>query len=152
MLPIPLFLLLFAIFSTAHEHFHDNPSKNSLTFQLRHLHTISDDNRILFTNVNPGSQQSSFSNGGFTVKTTSVKAHRPRKLSLLTQDPEGFSQDGASWIEEDIVGPNITDRETLRLLAKMTSNSYLETTDDPLWYDLGGNWTAVGELYACFKC
>ena len=46
------------------------------------------------------------------------------------------------WDEGEIVGPDTESRETLLLLAKMTSNAYLQP-DDKGWYSLGENWTTV---------
>ena len=46
------------------------------------------------------------------------------------------------WNEEEIIGPDVESRETLLILAKMTSNAYLQP-DDKGWYPLGENWTTV---------
>lgn len=46
------------------------------------------------------------------------------------------------WDEEETVGPDTESRDTLLVLAKMTSNAYLQP-DDKGWYSLGENWTTV---------
>lgn len=46
------------------------------------------------------------------------------------------------WDEEEVMGPDVNSRETLLMLAKMTSNAYLQP-DDKGWYPLGENWTTV---------
>jgi putative lipase involved disintegration of autophagic bodies len=50
--------------------------------------------------------------------------------------------DASIWQESDILGPNVTERETLLTLAKMTNNAYNKPTDEE-WYDLGSDWNSV---------
>ena len=46
------------------------------------------------------------------------------------------------WDDEEIEGPNVEDRQTLLMLAKMTYNAYVEPQDKD-WYDLGEGWPTV---------
>ncbi|KAH9989434.1 hypothetical protein BJV77DRAFT_963908 [Russula vinacea] len=43
------------------------------------------------------------------------------------------------WEEDEIPGPDVSKRETLLLLAKMTSNAYIEPNTDG-WYNLTDEW------------
>jgi lipase ATG15 len=56
-----------------------------------------------------------------------------QRSTLLSSVPE--------WEETEVEAPDITDRETLRSLAMMSSNAYIEP-DTPEWYPLD-NWNAV---------
>jgi lipase ATG15 len=46
------------------------------------------------------------------------------------------------WEEDTVLAPDVRDRETLLMLAKMTSNAY-STPEDKDWYDLGEGWNKV---------
>lgn len=46
------------------------------------------------------------------------------------------------WDEDEVDGPDVNDRETLLMLAKMTYNAYVQPTD-PDWYELGEKWPNV---------
>lgn len=52
------------------------------------------------------------------------------------------------WNEDEIEGPDVTDNETLLLLAKMTSDAYLSPGDAD-WYDLGEKWNVVRRMLHC---
>lgn len=64
-----------------------------------------------------------------------------------------------AWLTEDIEGPDITDKETVLTLAKMTANDYIEEPGTGDWNEISGrfNWSASfgwqrdglrGHLYA----
>lgn len=46
------------------------------------------------------------------------------------------------WDEIEVEGPDVEDRQTLLLLAKMTNNAYLSPGEQG-WYELGDNWNVV---------
>jgi putative lipase involved disintegration of autophagic bodies len=50
--------------------------------------------------------------------------------------------DALLWKETDVLGPDVTHRETLLALAKMTSNAYTQPNASD-WYDLGSEWNAT---------
>ncbi|KAJ9125457.1 hypothetical protein QFC22_000418 [Naganishia vaughanmartiniae] len=56
-----------------------------------------------------------------------------QRSTLLSSVPE--------WEETEVEAPDVTDRETLRSLAMMSSNAYIEP-DTPEWYPLD-NWNAT---------
>jgi len=46
-----------------------------------------------------------------------------------------------TWGEEEVLGPDVTSRDTILRLAKMTNNAYAYPEEgERKWYDLGGNW------------
>jgi hypothetical protein len=50
------------------------------------------------------------------------------------------------WEEDEVAGPDVTRRETLLLLAKMTSNTYF-TPGARGWYNLTDEWNVVRRLF-----
>jgi putative lipase involved disintegration of autophagic bodies len=46
------------------------------------------------------------------------------------------------WEEDEVSGPDVMRRETLLLLAKMTSNTYFEPHKGG-WYNLTDEWNVV---------
>lgn len=46
------------------------------------------------------------------------------------------------WRDEDVDGPDVTKRENLLLMAKMTYNSYYDHGSKE-WYGLGKEWNTV---------
>ncbi|PFH53146.1 hypothetical protein AMATHDRAFT_138431 [Amanita thiersii Skay4041] len=118
-------------------------SKQSLQFQLRHLHAVSSTFHVVFADV-PASASLSIP---YTVNTQTIKTFRPpsfnehariRSLSFQSGRPKAAEQ--LRWEEEEIPGPDVESRETLLVLAKMTNDAYVEP-DSPEWYELGRNWT-----------
>ena len=66
---------------------------------------------------------------------------RARDRSRLYGESEGVRT--LDWDEDEVVGPDLTSRETLLLLAKMTSNSYYKTPGEAGWYELDEGWNVV---------
>lgn len=132
---------------------------NSLVFQLRHRHRLADNNRIVFSNLpQPAASLDILSfqpEEAFIIRTQTVTTHRPSSFVSYEHGRTRRSWCGEkkndarerieelSWIEEEVVGPNVTDRETLLLLAKMTQNAYVDSRADAEWYDLEGGWNDV---------
>ena len=55
------------------------------------------------------------------------------------------------WQEDEVPGPDVTRRETLLLLAKMTSNTYFEPHTRG-WYNLTDEWNVVRySIYPSFR-
>ena len=49
------------------------------------------------------------------------------------------------WEPAEVYGPDVQDRETLLLLAKMANNAYTEP-DKSDWYDIGPYWNVVSAI------
>ena len=118
-----------------------------LQFQLRHLHAVSSDARVVFKDVQH-SDAIAAANGlsTYALRSRRVKAHRPNSLdafhaarvrSMRFQETEAID-----WDEIEVEGPDVEDRETLLLLAKMTNNAYLAPGEQG-WYELGERWNVV---------
>jgi len=125
-----------------------SPSAPRLTFQLRHLHAVSEGGHVLFSNVDHASHAGSlatYSSEEYTVDTRSLPSYRPPSFDAVRDARYRSMKFGQStpldWDEEEIIGPDVESRETLLVLAKMTNNAYLQPEDDE-WYPLE-NWTTV---------
>ena len=152
---LPLFFNLFnSLFPIFYDPYQPlisvTPKETSrLTFQLRHLHAVSEDGRVLFADVDPISYRgnlTAYASEEYALDTRLTPIHRPQSFDAVRNARYRSMKFGQStpldWDEDEIVGPDTESRETLLLLAKMTSNAYLQP-DDKGWYPLGKNWTPV---------
>lgn len=118
-----------------------------LSLQLRHLHGHTG-SRVVFADV-PKSDVLAQTNA-YSLKTRRIKRHRPRSFESFAKARWRSIHKGESehlaWDEEEVDGPNVSDRETLLVLAKMTYNAYVQPID-PDWYDLGEGWPDVCGKY-----
>ena len=110
---------------------------NSLTFELRHEHAAINGSLLVFSDV-PKFRQLAGEDDRlqYSVGTKATQSHV-------------FTQFLNSWDEVEVSGPNVTDRETLRTLAMMTSNAYFQDPHKKGWYDLGTDWNSVGSWRIC---
>ncbi|OSD02145.1 alpha/beta-hydrolase [Trametes coccinea BRFM310] len=105
-----------------------------LRFELRHEHALSNTTGIVFSDVRPSP---GFRPETFTVNTQSTTVHKPLSHdSFMTARSQGGD---ILWNEVDIDGPDVQDRETLLLLAKMANNAYTEPGQKD-WYGIGPGW------------
>ncbi|GJE94583.1 alpha/beta hydrolase [Phanerochaete sordida] len=119
-----------------------NAEQNELLFELRHVHAVSPDARVVWADVSRANALAGDSHG-YSASTRIVKTTRPsshdafRRARALSR----FSKQSAplDWDEDEIEGPDVESRKTLLHLAKMTNNAYLEPGEAG-WYDLGGDW------------
>lgn len=127
-----------------------------LRFELRHLHAVSPDARVVFHDV-PKSDIELLAQSGepssYSLRPRRARAHRPHSIdafhrarvrSMRFQETEVID-----WDEIEVDGPDVEDRETLLLLAKMTNNAYLAPGEEG-WYELGDHWNVVSSLSTTF--
>ena len=122
-------------------------SGGSVTLTLRHLHGSS--NRTLLLHDVLPDQSISLSPAAlesYTLKTRLITTHKPSSYAAYTEARRrsirhevATKEDDSLWGEYDVPGPDVTDRDTLQLLAKMTNNAYLNP-EEPEWYPLGDDW------------
>ena len=166
MLPTSLVLsLLFIVIPSTHSSQHPLFQLNTprpVKLHLRHVHVASASG-VLFADVTPelSSQQAADSDVqiAYTLDTIAQRTHRPSSLaahaqarvdSMLRSAGRHNGSDAAgvlSWEEDVIVAPDVTSRETLLMLAKMTSNAYIYP-EETGWYDLDGEWNVVSSSVA----
>lgn len=124
------------------------PPSQALQLELRHLHAVSPDAHVVFSDVQPTPHVHAQPNASFpyTLLSRRITTFRPPSFEAVTHARTRsilFSQnEQLRWDEEEIIGPDVESRETLLQLAKMTNNAYV-SPDDPVWYDLGGGWNVV---------
>ncbi|KAJ6599446.1 Alpha/Beta hydrolase protein [Mycena sp. CBHHK59/15] len=113
---------------------HPNATPPAVRFTLRHAHAVANGSRNVFADVPP-----SLLSESYEIPTTRVTAPRPpsaaahadaRLLSMRhAQSPS------LAWTSVDVAGPDVTKRQTLLELAKMTFNSYY-APGHTAWYPL----------------
>lgn len=116
----------------------------TLTFSLRHELGLTNTSRTVFRDIDTESQLSSSS---FSLDTISLKTHRPQSQAAFFNARLGGdnTQQELRWDPDDILAPNVHERENLYLLAKMATNAYSEKKCAE-WYDLGPDWNQVSYL------
>lgn len=122
------------------------PNDSRMTFRLRHLHALHPDTHTTVLK-NVIHHESSFSSEpSMSLRTKRTTVHRPRSQSAFHEARAWSRQRGQStlldWDEEEIEAPDVTDNETLLLLAKMTNDAYVSPGDSE-WYELGDKWNVV---------
>jgi hypothetical protein len=71
-----------------------------------------------------------------------LQAQSLRDTALLSS-PQSLStpqSPAAEWTTRDILLPNITNKNSVLTLAKVSSNAYIRIPDSEDWYDLGHKW------------
>ena len=124
-----------------------HPINNTLNFRLRHFHAVTPSAHVYFADV-PLHSSFHTDTQSLSIPITPVRTARPPSAAAFAE-ARTLSMRGQSaaldWEEDEILGPDVSKRETLLLLAKMTSNSYLEPFTDG-WYNLTDQWGIVRRL------
>ncbi|KAI1791605.1 alpha/beta-hydrolase [Ganoderma leucocontextum] len=107
---------------------HSTPSPPTLQFQLRHQHALSNTPHVGFTTDDLSAR----------VQKTTI--HKPTSQALLRS--ARLHGGSIPWEPSEVYGPDVQDRETLLLLAKMANNAYTEP-DQSDWYDIGPYWNVT---------
>ena len=81
-----------------------------------------------------------------TTQTLLRPKHRITSLNLTRTDRMNFNK-GIEWEDVEVEVPDVTDRETLRTLAKMASNAYV-TPESSEWWGLD-EWNSVSSPPPC---
>ena len=120
-----------------------------LQFELRHLHAVSPDARVVFSDVRPSDLRTPALAGEpatYAVRPRAVKAHRPRSREAFdrarVRSMRFQESEAVDWDEMEVYGPDVESRETLLLMSKMTNNAYLSPGEQG-WYELGDRWNVV---------
>lgn len=102
-----------------------------LVFRLRHMYGMNNaTHALVLKNVSHGTSL----RGALALCTKRVGVHRPKS-----------SLNSGEWDEDEIESPDVTNKDTLLALAKMTSNAYYDSPDTGKsgWYNLGNKWNIV---------
>ena len=111
-----------------------------LKFSLRHELGVSTSSRLVFSDA---PQVPQFAPELYSVDTKAMRIPRPRSQARFFSARMRGVQDELEWDETDVVGPDVEDRETLLMLAKMANNAYSHPGDQD-WYDIGTQYNNVG--------
>jgi hypothetical protein len=113
--------------------------QTALRFHLRHEHAVAQNGSLnIFKDVS--SSKSLLKHDTYQIATNPVRVYRPSSRSAFVS--ARMRGTPLEWDEDEVSGPNVTSRNTLITLAKMTNNAYSEPGDSE-WYDLGPDWNAV---------
>ncbi|KAK7040340.1 putative lipase atg15 [Paramarasmius palmivorus] len=138
LLPTSLRLLLAGLLWAS-----DEPQEkgSQLQFQLRHSHAITNTSRVIFANEPAG-----FNDEMFTIDTIPITTHRPPSFSAFsaarTRSIQRLETEALLWSSTQVPGPDVKNRETLQLLAKMTADAYTQPGEKD-WFDLGSDWNST---------
>jgi hypothetical protein len=120
------------------------PLHNTLNFRLRHFHAVTPSAHVYFADL-PQHSSLHADSRPLSIPIAPVLTARPpsavafAEARALSMRGQGTMLD---WEEDQIPGPDVSKRETLLLLAKMTSNAYIEPDMDG-WYNLTDEWGVV---------
>jgi hypothetical protein len=121
-----------------------------LSFHLRHQHAVTNTSRVIFSDVGPSQLLShSLSTPAdpytYDVDTSRLLTYRPSSYAAFhdarLRSMLHGQNDGTLWHPDEVLGPDVTDRETLLSLAKMSNNAYTAVPDAG-WYKVDGFNTA----------
>ena len=129
-----------------------HPTRDALNFRLRHFHAVTPSANVYFADV-PSHSSLHAEAPPFSIPISPVGTVRPRSAAAFAE-ARALSMRGQSaaldWDEDWIPGPDVSKRETLLLLAKMTSNAYVEPNTDG-WYNLTDDWDIVRRLFISYR-
>ena len=117
-----------------------------MSFQLRHQHPVSNSSWVIFNNIRESellahSLTSPADPYVYTVNTARITTYKPSSMAAFHEahlrSMRHAQNDATLWDGVDITGPDVTSREMLLTLAKMTNNAYLAGPEDG-WYDVDG--------------
>ena len=114
----------------------------SLTFHLRHHHATANDSRILFSDID---STASFAQEEtlFSIPTTTGKVYKPRSIEAFhtaRRNPrQGFTP-ALDWDDWDIASPDLSKKDTVLSLAKMSLNAYAADNATGDWYDISDTY------------
>ena len=123
------------------------PAHNTLDFRLRHFHAVTPSAHVYFADV-PIHSSLHADSQPLSIPIAPVRTARPPSAAAFAE-ARALSMRGQStaldWEEDQMPGPDVSKRETLLLLGKMTSNAYIEPDTDG-WYNLTDEWGVVRSL------
>lgn len=117
-----------------------------LSFHLRHQHALTNTSRVIFSDIDPSQLLShSLSTPAdpytYNVDTLHLLTHRPVSYAAFhdarLRSMHRGQNDATLWYPQEVFGPDVTDREALLALAKMSYNAY-SASPEAGWYVVDG--------------
>lgn len=134
-LPTALRALLTSIFTSNED---VGPHVEPLRFQLRQAHGVTNDTRIVFTNISPSFVSRTYEIPSKVIRTFVPESHAAF-LSARSRSARYLQSESLTWRDLEVVGPHVEKRQTLLQLAEMTYDSYIHPGDKD-WYTIGTGW------------
>jgi putative lipase involved disintegration of autophagic bodies len=88
------------------------------------------------------------------LRTRTQTVHQPRfqddVLRIRERSLRSQQSESIEWVQKEVLAPDVTDRETLREMAKMTGNAYAKPGQSN-WYNMSMRWNTVRlvKRYGC---
>lgn len=140
LLPISLHLILTSYLV-------QHASAQSTRFKLRHAHgLVANSSQVVFSDYESTSTAQFTGDGsdGFEIPARSMTIARARsQADFFAARSLGRAQYDLSWEDTEVIGPDVSKRETLLMLANMTNNAYYIDRGRKGWYNLGPEWNTV---------
>ncbi|KXN87029.1 Putative lipase ATG15 [Leucoagaricus sp. SymC.cos] len=136
---------LYAFIASFLWHQQPQPPASPLTFSLRHIHTTTPSNDVLFADIKSPERMQALGHDSFNLKIPSTRRlNIPRTSANSFQSARMHSRvygesTALDWSEDQVEGPDVNNKDVLMTLAKMTANAYVEVRDKE-WYDLSKRW------------
>jgi lipase ATG15 len=121
------------------------PYESAITFHLRHEHAITNDTRIIFSNV-PQVASYSGDETQFNIPMHTTRIPRPKSFSAFNaarRDRQQGLTPVVDWDHWEVPTPDVSKRSTLYQLAKMSANSYVPDNTTSHWYDIADGWNSI---------
>lgn len=122
-------------------------SARSMRFKLRHAHgLVPNSSQIVLSDYESASTAQFTGDGsdGFEIPARSMTITRARsQAEFFAARSLGHAQYDLPWEDTEVIGPDVSKRETLLMLANMTNNAYYIDRGRKGWYKLGPEWNTV---------
>lgn len=114
-----------------------------MRFRLRHAHgLVANSSRVVFSDIESTAQFTG--EDALEIATKPLRVHRARsQADFFAARIPGRLHNELTWDETDVMGPDVSKRDTLWLLANMTNNAYYEDRGKKGWYNLDPEWNTV---------
>ncbi|KAF8959688.1 Alpha/Beta hydrolase protein [Flammula alnicola] len=121
----------------------NEPSASPITFQLRHRHGVTNDSRIIFSNLDPATSFSG-EESQFTIQVQNDKVPRPESHAAFMAGRSNYQPGmtpAVDWRDWEVPTPDVSKRSTLLQLSQMAFNAYApDNSSASDWYDLSDGW------------
>ncbi|CAE6386765.1 unnamed protein product [Rhizoctonia solani] len=112
-----------------------------LSTVFSYAYTASISTHISFTPTDSDSQ--TVLSKPHVLRTRVQTVHQPRSIDDIQRVRERslrlHQSEPIEWVKKDVLAPDVTDRETLQELAKMTANAYAQR-GKPNWWAMNERW------------
>lgn len=119
--------------------------KSAITFHLRHEHAVINDTRIIFSDI-PQVASYTGDETEFNIPIHTTRIPRPKSFAAFNaarRDRHQGLTPVVDWDHWEVASPDISKRNTLHQLAKMSANSYVQDNTTSDWYEVADGWDSI---------